>query len=109
MRVLTDPNELESLLLPEPALLELLKLLVIPNHNPQEMSDLWQELPARLIYFEDGDLPEVLLMALLSHLSPPEYEVPLDATFWLRLHLLNDYGAGLYLLYTLSPSLTSRL
>ena len=103
MQVLTDPNELESLLLPEPALQELRKLLAIPSYTPQEMCTLWQDLPARLIYVEEGELPEVLLLALLSHLSLPEYDVSINETLWLRLYVLNDYGAGLYLLYPRNP------
>ena len=99
MRVLTDPNEIESLLLPEPASIELRQQLTIPGHDPQELCTLWQDLPARLIYFNEGELPEVLLMALLSQLPPPEYEVSINESLRLRLYVLNDYGAGLYILY----------
>jgi len=99
MRILTNPNELESLLLPESALCELRQQLAIPAYNPQELSILWEELPARLIYVEEGDLPEVLLMALLAHLPPPEYELPLNDTLWLRLHIFSDDGAGLYVIF----------
>jgi hypothetical protein len=50
MRILTSPNKLESLSLPEPALRELRQQLAIPGYNPQELCTLWQDLPARLIY-----------------------------------------------------------
>jgi len=99
MRVLTDPNDLESLSLPEPALCELRQQLAIPGYNPQELSILWKDLPARLIYIEEGDLPEVLLMGLLAYLPPPEYEVPLNETLWLRLYIFSDDGAGLYVIF----------
>ena len=99
MHVLTDPNELESLFLPEPALLELRQQLNIPGHDPQELCTLWQDLPASLIYFNEDDLPGVLLMALLAQLPPPEFEVPINESLRLRLYVLNDYGAGLYILY----------
>lgn len=97
MRVLSSPQELESLLLPEPALSELRQQLAIPGYSPQELCALWQDLPARLICFKEGDLPEVLLMALLAHLPTPEYEVSLNETFRLRLYLFSDDGAGIYL------------
>ena len=99
MRVLTDPNEIESLFLPEPALLELRQQLAIPGYNHHELCTLWHDLPARLIYVEEGDLPEVLLMGLLAQLPPPEFEVPINESLRQRLYVLNDYGAGLYLLY----------
>lgn len=99
MRILTSPNELESLSLPEPALRELRQQLAIPGYNPQELCTLWQNLPARLIYFNEGDLPEVLLMGLLAHLPPPEYEVRLNETLWLRLLIFSDDGAGLYVIF----------
>ncbi|MDO8948571.1 MAG: hypothetical protein Q7U88_15670 [Desulfocapsaceae bacterium] len=104
MRVLTDPNELESLFLPEPASLELRQQLFIPGHNPKELCALWQDLPASLIYFNEGDLPEVLLMGLLAQLPPPEFEVSIDESLRLRLYVLNDYGAGVYFLYHINPN-----
>ena len=99
MHVMTDPNELESLFLPRAALLELRQQLTIPGYDPQELCTLWRDLPARLIYFNEIDLPEVLLMALLSQLPPPEFEVTINESLRLRLYVLNDYGAGLYILY----------
>lgn len=102
MHVLTDPNALESLPLPEPTLRELRQQLAIPGYNPEGLRTLWQELPAGLIYFEEGDLPEVLLMALLAHLPPPEYEEPICETLQLRLYLLSGHCAALYLIYNFS-------
>ena len=99
MHVLTNPNELESLLLPETASIELRQQLTIPGHDPQKLCTLWHDLAARLIYIEEGDLPEVLLMALLAQLPPPEFEVPINESLRLRMYVLNDYGAGLYILY----------
>ena len=99
MRVLTDPNKLESLPLPEPVLLELRRQLTIPGYGPQELSILWQDLPARLIYFEEDDPTAMLFMALLAQLPPPEFEGPVNDSLWLRLYVLNDYGAGIYFLY----------
>ncbi|MDO8834488.1 MAG: hypothetical protein Q7V01_02780 [Vicinamibacterales bacterium] len=104
MRVLTNPNELEPLFLPKSALRELRQQLAIPGYNPQELCTLWQELPARLIYVEKGDLPEVLLIPLLAHLLPPEYETPIDDNLRLRLYVLNDYGAGVFFLYHINPN-----
>lgn len=97
MHILTDPNALESLKLQEPALRELRRQLAIPGHTPEELHALWQALPARLIQFEAEDQTGMLLMALLSRL-PPEFDVPIGETLWLRLYLVNDYGAGLYVL-----------
>jgi len=95
MRVLTDPTKLESLPLPEADILELRHQLAIPGHDLQE---LWAELPARLIYLDEGDPTAMLFMALLAQLPPPEFEVSINDSLWLRLHVLNDYGAGLYFL-----------
>ena len=99
MRVLTDPNKIEFLFLPEPASIELRQQLAIPGYNHHELCTLWEDLPARLINFNEGDLPEVLLMALLAQLPPPEFEVPINESLRLRMYVLNDYGAGLYILY----------
>ncbi|MBA3006564.1 MAG: hypothetical protein KJ900_08660 [Proteobacteria bacterium] len=104
MHVLTNPNELEPLFLQESALRELRQQLFIPGHNPKELCALWQDLPASLIYFNEGDLPEVLLMGLLAQLPPPEFEVPINESLRLRLHVLNDYGAGIYFLYHINPN-----
>jgi len=95
MHILTDPNELESLPLSENDILELRHQLAIPGHDLQE---LWAELPTRLIYLEAEEPTAMLFMALLAQLPPPEFEVPINDSLWLRLHVLNDYGAGLYFL-----------
>lgn len=104
MHVLNNPDELESLPLPDPALLELRKQLTIPGYSPQELCTLWHDLPARLIFVEEGELPKVLLMGLLAHLPPPEFEVQIDESLRLRLYVLNDYGAGVYFLYHINPN-----
>ena len=96
MRVLTCPDELESLPLPKPALLELRRQLIIPGQN---LRKLWRDLPARLIYLDDDDPTAMLIMAMLAQLPPPEFEVPIDEYLWLRLHIISDDGAGIYFLY----------
>lgn len=98
MRVIRNPNEIESLPLPKPDIQGLRRQLAIPGHTPEELRDLWQELPARLIYFEAGDQTGVLLMALQDRLQP-EFDEPIGEVLRLRLYLVNDYGSGLYILY----------
>jgi len=43
-------------------------------------------------------------MGLLAQLPPPEFEVPINESLRLRLHVLNDYGAGIYFLYHINPN-----
>ncbi len=73
MRILKNPNEIESLPLSDPALRELRQQLAIPGYTPEELCTLWHDLPARLIFIEKGDLSEVLLMGLLAQLPSDLY------------------------------------
>lgn len=98
MQVISTPNAPESLDLPEPTLRELRRQLSLPGHTPEELNALWQELPARLVYFEENDPAGILLMALLSRLTA-EFDVPVGESLRLSLYLVNDYGSGLYILH----------
>lgn len=104
MKVITELNQLPSLLLPESINHILRKTLLQPFDNDEtEMMMFWRSTDVRLFYLTVEDLPENIdrvsrdLFEWAAKI--PEFVIQLTCDCYLMLAVTGDDGGGIYILF----------
>lgn len=99
MQYINHWPEMAELLLPEPVTQDLYKQLLEPFDFEQEAKEFWDETSTTVITLDPSDtISESEFHDQIEFaLTYPEYTVPLALGYQLSVTIVNDSGAGIYL------------
>lgn len=104
MKVITELNQLSSLMLPESITVILRKTLLQPFDNDEtEMMMFWRSTDVRLFYLTAEDFPDnidrVSRELFVWAATIPEFVIQLTRDCYLMLAVTGDDGGGIYILF----------
>ena len=111
MQYINHWPDMTELLLPEPVAQDLYKQLLEPFDSEVQAKEFWDETSTTLIILDPTDSITALKESdawsqIEFTLTYPEYTVPLSMDYQLMLAIVNDSGAGIYLV---NPPELSRI